>query len=624
VIPSEAKVDEERTEVVETEDSLLANRLLANVPLEAEDRTELDQAKASMASSILFPSRELRPTWWQIFDLMKSDFDEIDQSSGALVVGEASPGEWGKDGRQVNLRRNIEITGESQHPADLFNVGTEVYLIYELASEGMGTISDSARGNAKAKIIEITSAAMVVEEILPKLAVPWDTSPVAIIPGPPISMDPIKKKLMELGEILLGADSLPPLAWVDILAQRAPRISGGLSKIGTREQQLADSLANCESSYVAVQGPPGTGKTYVGSKAVHALAKKGWKIGVVSQSHKVVEHFIGKVYEIGEGVPVGKKPKSMPEEKEGWEIGESVDQWALKQEAGYVIGGTAWTFVGSGVASLGLDLLVVDEAGQFSLPMTIAAASSAKNVLLLGDPQQLPQVSRASHPEEVEKSSLEHVSLGEATIPSDRGYFLETTYRMSPPLTKKVSELQYLGKLTHSETVENRNLENSEPGLFAVQVKHSNNTTSSEEEAFEVVKLVEKEFGKLWVPGGGKPSKTIDQDDFIVVTPFNDQVRLIAKALKKAGYDKIRVGTVDKFQGQEAPIAIVSMATSSSDELPRGIDFVLNPNRLNVSISRGQWGAYVVHSPQLTKVQPSSIEGMFQLGGFLQLISEGQ
>ena len=265
--------------------------------------------------------------------------------------------------------------------------------------------------------------------------------------------------------------------------------------------------------------------------------------------------------------------------------------------------------------------MVIDEAGQFSLPMTIAASTSARRVLLLGDPQQLPQVSKARHPEGVENSSLEHVSLGEKTMPKDRGYFLETTFRMSPPLAKKVSDLQYLGKLTHSEEIEFRNLSDSEPGLFSVLTNHTGNTTSSIEEAEKVVELVKGDLGKTWLYDQEKPSKKLAQEDFIVVTPFNDQVRLIQKALSKAGLDEVRVGTVDRFQGQEAAIAIVSMAASSGEDLPRGIDFVLNPNRLNVSISRGQWLAYLVHSPELWKIQPSSIDGMYQLGGFVELVS---
>ena len=619
ISPKETGLAPLEIEVHKTDDALLADRLLENVPIEPEKRTELEQAKAVMAASILFPNRELRPTWWQIFDLMKSELDEIDTASGALVVGDASAEEWYKEGRQVKLRRNIRVSGESQHPADVFNVGSEVYLIYELASEGMGTTSDSARGNSKAKITEFTLEGAVIEETLPQQAMPWDSLPIAIIPGPPISMEPIKNRLMELGESLVGLNSIPNAAWTDILSKKVPRIDGGLEKSGNREEQLAQALLSCDSSYVAVQGPPGTGKTYVGSRAVYELAKKGWKIGVVSQSHKVVEHFLEEVIKLGEEVPVGKKPKTGSSDKKSWVIGKP-DDWALDQPDGFVLGGTAWTFVTPGVLALGLDLIVVDEAGQFSLPMTIAAASSARNVLLLGDPQQLPQVSRASHPEGVETSSLEHVSLGQATLPSDRGYFLETTYRMSPPLTKKVSDLQYLGKLTHAPSVQERNLDDSKPGLFSVETSHSNNTTSSEEEALRVLELVRGEIGKTWNPGNGKPIRELDQDDFIVVTPFNDQVRLISRTLESNGLGDIRVGTVDKFQGQEAPIAIVSMATSSSEELPRGIDFVLNPNRLNVSISRGQWAAYLVHSSELKKVQPSSIEGMMQLGGFLQLV----
>lgn len=624
ILPQETTIEEIQNDIEQKDDSLLAERLLEGVPVDVEKRTELEQAKATMAACVLFVTREMRPTWWQIFDTKKADLDEIDQSSGGLVIAEARASDWYKEGRQRNLRRDIEIIGESQHPADLFAKGDKIDLLYEFASLGMQTLTDSARGGTTVEIKEFTQDGAIVEEQVKPADAPWQDLPIAAVPGPPqVNYKKIQERLMQVGHQLADSDSLPRAVWADILSKTPPRIEGGLSFVGEREEQLVDSLLRCDDSYLAVQGPPGTGKTYVGSRAVYDLAKRGWKIGVVSQSHKVVEHFISKVMDLGDEVPVGKKPKNPSENPAGWEV-DDVGQWALDQPAGFVIGGTAWTFVSDTVSTLGLDLLVIDEAGQFSLPMTIAASTSAKRVLLLGDPQQLPQVSKASHPEGVQNSSLEHVSLSEKTMPKDRGYFLETTFRMSPPLTKKVSDLQYLGKLTHSEEVEFRSLEDSEPGLFSMVINHAGNTTSSHEEAEKVVELVKGDLGRTWFYDKEKPSKSLSQEDFIVVTPFNDQVRLIQKALSKAGLDEVRVGTVDRFQGQEAAIAIVSMAASSGEDLPRGIDFVLNPNRLNVSISRGQWLAYLVHSPALLKIQPSSIDGMYQLGGFVELASSGK
>jgi uncharacterized protein len=292
------------------------------------------------------------------------------------------------------------------------------------------------------------------------------------------------------------------------------------------------------------------------------------------------------------------------------------------QVGGFVLGGTAWNFADTTVQALGLDLLVVDEAGQFSVAMTLASAVGAKRLLLLGDPQQLPQVSLASHPEGAETSALEHYAQGLKTLDEKVGFFLETTYRMHPELTRKVSDLQYEGKLESSSDVLVRNLEGVQPGVIPVSVEHSGNTTRSVEEAERVVEIAREVVGKIWVDNDGDkpmPVRPLVAKDIIVVAAFNDQVRAIRSFLHRENLDQVRVGTVDKFQGQEAPIVIVSMATSSDEDLPRGVEFLLSPNRLNVAVSRGKWACYLIHSPELRKISPSSVSGLLNLGGFLEL-----
>jgi uncharacterized protein len=375
---------------------------------------------------------------------------------------------------------------------------------------------------------------------------------------------------------------------------------------------------------VAVQGPPGTGKTFVGSKVVAELAKQGWRIGVVAQSHAVVENFIEKVMQLDPMLAVGKKPRAGGDQGLSWEI-DSPASWVAGQIDGFVLGGTAWNFADQTVQALGLDLLVVDEAGQFSVTMTLASAVGAKRLLLLGDPQQLPQVSLASHPEGAEVSALEHYAQGRKTLSKDVGFFLETTYRMHPELTRKVSDLQYEGRLQSSPNVLVRNLEGVQPGVLPIAVEHTGNTTRSDEEAEKVVAIAKELLGKMWTDNDDdrpKEPRPIDSEDIIVVAAFNDQVRAIRSYLRRNNLEGIRVGTVDKFQGQEAAVVIVSMATSSEEDLPRGVEFLLSPNRLNVAVSRGKWACYLVHSPELRRIAPSSVSGLINLGGFLELASE--
>jgi uncharacterized protein len=268
-------------------------------------------------------------------------------------------------------------------------------------------------------------------------------------------------------------------------------------------------------------------------------------------------------------------------------------------------------------------LIVIDEAGQFSLANSLAVISAAQNALLLGDPQQLPQVSQGSHPEPVNESVLSHL-LGEyKTMPNELGYFLDKTYRLHPKLAAPVSRLQYEDRLHSDPRCELRNLSDVDPGLHIVEVDHIGNTVSSIEEGDELLKRLPGLIGKSWISVDAKgvpiAPRPLTQTDILVVTGYNAQVRYLKNRLNTAGFGSIRVGTFDKFQGQEAPVVFVSMATSSSEDLPRGIEFLLSPNRLNVAISRAQWACFVLRSPQLSLMEPVSPDGMVMLGKFVTL-----
>jgi uncharacterized protein len=208
-------------------------------------------------------------------------------------------------------------------------------------------------------------------------------------------------------------------------------------------------------------------------------------------------------------------------------------------------------------------------------------------------------------------------------MPDGLGYFLDTTFRLHSKLAKPVSRLQYEDRLHSDPRCERRNLQNVEPGLHVIDVTHSGNTVSSIEEADELVLRIPQLIGNLWTPVNsvGEPTapRPLDQSDILVVTGYNVQVRYLKSRLNLAGFSGIKVGTFDKFQGQEAPVVFVSMTTSSSEDLPRGIEFLLSPNRLNVAISRAQWACFVLRSPQLSVMEPTSPDGMVMLGKFITL-----
>jgi superfamily I DNA and/or RNA helicase len=298
-------------------------------------------------------------------------------------------------------------------------------------------------------------------------------------------------------------------------------------------------------------------------------------------------------------------------------------EFAAEREAtGFVLGGTAWDFANPARVPRGsLDLLVVDEAGQFSLATTIAVGVAARNLLLLGDPQQLPQVSQGSHPEPVDGSALGWVSDGHDVLPAEYGYFLAESRRLHPALARAVSELSYEGRLHAHPSAAERELGGVAPGLHPVPVEHTGNATASAEEAQAVLGIVRELLGRSWSdPAAGRDDTALTGEDVIVVTPYNAQLAEVRAVLDAAGHPEVRVGTVDKFQGQEAAIAIVSLAASSAADVPRGMSFLLSKNRLNVAISRAKWAAYLVHSPELTEFLPTTPAGVGELSAFIRLV----
>ncbi|MGH3967380.1 MAG: DEAD/DEAH box helicase, partial [Mycobacterium sp.] len=289
--------------------------------------------------------------------------------------------------------------------------------------------------------------------------------------------------------------------------------------------------------------------------------------------------------------------------------------------AGCVIGGTAWDFANPGRVPPGsLDLLVIDEAGQFCLANTIAVAPAARNLLLLGDPQQLPQVSQGTHPEPVDASALGWLVDGQRTLPAERGYFLDRSYRMHPAVCAAVSALSYEGRLhSHAECTAARHLDGYAPGIHLLSVAHEGNSTESTEEAAAIVAEIKRVLGRSWIDEHG--TRALQGSDVLVLAPYNAQVILLRQWLTGAGLNGVRVGTVDKFQGTQAPVVMVSMTASSVEDIPRGMPFLLNRNRLNVAVSRAQYAAVLIRAEMLTEYLPTAPAGLVELGAFLSLTS---
>jgi uncharacterized protein len=273
-----------------------------------------------------------------------------------------------------------------------------------------------------------------------------------------------------------------------------------------------------------------------------------------------------------------------------------------------LLAGTAWAFAREPFQDDPIDVLIVDDAGLFALADAVAAGASARNLLLLGDPQQLAQVRKGTHPPLVGASVLEHVLGDDATIPADRGVFLPRTYRMHPEVCDFVSTLMYDGRLTSAPGCEQQCVAGF-AGLRMIDVVHDGNKHESREEAEAITSEITRLIGRPYTDAKGIV-RSLTPADILVVAPYNAQVRRISTTLAGAGLGGVAVGTVDKFQGQEAPVVFFSLTASSGEEITRGIDFLFSQNRLNVAISRARALAYLVASPQLLALRAGDLDDM--------------
>lgn len=449
-----------------------------------------------------------------------------------------------------------------------------------------------------------------------------------------------------LPSVLDAAASLTGVksASADLLFRRAPRLKRSASNAKNAEnlpREVDFSGSNLptvdavhaavralDHSYVAVQGPPGAGKTFLASHVIACLVAEGAKVGVVAQSHAVIENLMAACcardgFDVSRAVRL--RGKSVTPDAPWSEVSDSELVELISGAGGLLFGGTVWDYVSERrVPAESLDVLVVDEAGQFSLTNTVAAARAARSVLLLGDPQQLPQVSTGVHPYPVDASALGWLSDGAAALDPRFGYFLGESWRMDSALCERVSWLSYDGALASAAATAGRALQGVAPGVVSYPVEHAGCSVRSVQEAQAVVDCVRELLGREWVPAAGAEPRPLAAEDCIVVAAYNAQVDCVREALIAAGLADssgagVRVGTVDKFQGQEAAVVLVSLASSRVDS-GRGAGFVLSPNRLNVAVSRGQWQAVLVHSPWVARSVPQDVEEVLALSGFAGLV----
>ncbi|GGL34779.1 TM0106 family RecB-like putative nuclease [Phycicoccus endophyticus] len=646
---AEVEVSETRRRALELEAALRA--LVEDVP--PAERTPEQQAVALVGSAVLYHAREDKPRWQEHFERLRLPTADWRPAEGVFLVERVEVVQgWHRPPRARKDRRTLALHGEPMRGVAVA-AGTRVSAVYAVPGPD-GVDAEPLHAHAKSPAgVEVLEAkervapngrleqTLVVDELQPG-PLGHEVGPVALVPNDTVSSAPLDRAIAEVAQAVRATGALPVGAGTDLLLRRPPRLRGGapLPRVAPGPDGDTDAitaaLQGMDDSYVAVQGPPGTGKTYVGARVVARLVAQGWAVGVCAQGHAAVENVLDAVVRAGvDPAQVAKAPKHTVDP--AWTALRRADDLAAFAAGhrgagrGYVIGGSAWDMTTEARVGRGqLDLLVVDEAGQLSLAKTLAVSLATRRLLLLGDPQQLPQVTTGTHAEPVDRSALAWLAGDEAVLPPQLGYFLATTWRMHPALTAPVSALAYDGRLRSQETVTaRRRLEGVEPGLHVRLVDHRDSSTWSVEEAIAVRDLVEDLVGRAWSdpgpPGSEDPlraARPLTSRDIVVITPYNHQVGTIRAVLDAAGHDEVAVGTVDRFQGQEAPVAIVSMAASSPTDVSRGIGFLLDRHRLNVAISRGQHSAFLVRSPLLTDLAPRTPQELVALGAFLRLGEE--
>ncbi|HVQ86371.1 MAG TPA: TM0106 family RecB-like putative nuclease [Mycobacterium sp.] len=587
-------------------------------------RTTEQTAVALVAAARGYHRREDKPFWWAHFDRLNFPVDEWAYDTDVFIAETASVDVgWHTPPRARKPQRRVRLRGELARGG----LVTDVFALYEPPAPASMTDNPDRRAAGRAELIEADDPAVPTEVVIVE-RVGGDGNafhqlPFALTPGPPVPTAALRESIESTAAALAaGFPQLPRSALMDILLRRAPRTrSGGPLPRGTdATADITAAVLDLDSSYLAVHGPPGTGKTHTAARVIGQLVTDhGWRIGVVAQSHATVENLLDCVIDAGLD-PARVAKKRYDHDAPRWqEIDASQYDAFISDGDGCVIGGTAWDFANANRVPLGsLDLLVIDEAGQFCLANTIAVAPAAANLLLLGDPQQLPQVSQGTHPEPVDASALDWLVDGQRTLPDERGYFLDRSYRMHPAVCAAVSALSYEGRLqSHTQCTAARRVDGYGPGVHVISVAHQGNSTESPEEADAIAVEIGRLLGTPWTDEHG--TRPLAASDVLVLAPYNAQVKLVRARLSSAGLGGVRVGTVDKFQGGQAPVVFISMTASSADAVPRGISFLLNRNRLNVGVSRAQYAAVIVRSQSLTEYLPATPAGLIDLGAFLAL-----
>ncbi|CAH0992154.1 hypothetical protein SIN8267_02270 [Sinobacterium norvegicum] len=607
-----------KTEVTEpdvkeevTERTQLRDRLLERVLSELESDPRKAALTENLAWVLEFHRREAKPIFWRLFERLGLSHIELMDDLDCLACCERTEREPFKPTPRA---RNMAYEYRFDPSQEFKGAQKQFYLL------GVETED----GNT-AKVTFVRDESDLENGLIVLQSKEEPPTIISLVPDEYVNPNPIPQAIdlsvseYESGQLIPGQSAI-----IDFLSRSKPRINGHNEgpiapshAPGERLQQIIHAISNLESSYLTIQGPPGAGKSYTGKHVIAELMKSGARVGIASNSHKAINNLLLSTakYCKEEGIAAtfcctkDNEPELVDYEVAILKNNELVNHI----QPSSVVGTTAWGFAREDMTDQ-LDYLFVDEAGQVAVANLIAMSRSASNLILMGDQMQLGQPSQGTHPADSGLSVLDYLLHETPTIPDDMGVFLGTTYRMHSKVNRFISEHIYEDKLESHPDNDKRIIEvpagydgplNFDAGVTFVPVEHEGNTQASDEEVAEIKSLANALIGRTFHTGKSAPeTRAIDWNDILFVAPYNHQVSKLRAALG----EQAKVGSVDKFQGQEAPIVFLSMCASDASESPRGLDFLFDKHRINVAISRAQTLAVVVGNPNIGKTPVNRVD----------------
>ncbi len=572
----------------------LRDRLLAR----AADET-LDDAKrtqlATLAGVLEFHRREDKNAWWRYFERMDPANTSLGEDQACLADCKRTQ----RDGFQPTPRaRNLAWEYRFDPDQEFKGMGKQAYLKGFYNEQGFPLKVSVLKGHSDFE------AGLVVLQSRQE-----PPANVSLVPNELVRADPIPAAIdAVVGDIESGKTRHSAL--LDFLERRPPRIKGHergpvVHSSKTALEDTVKAVLALDNSCLVIQGPPGAGKSFTGSHIIAALVAAGKTVGIASNSHSAINNLLLSAARLCRERKLDTPffcSKSTSEELAKLDVTVVGNAGIADQlTPGCVVGTTAWGFARSDLEGK-FDVLIVDEAGQVAVANLVAMSRAARNIVIMGDQRQLGQPTQGTHPAESGRSVLDYRLGDKAAVDPDHGVFLDTTYRLHPTVNVPISRHVYAGQLTTASVTKMRTLTSRgdgtlldlNAGVVYLPVTHEGNQQSSDEEVAAIVAAVVELTGRQLSRADGS-TKPVTIDDMLFVAPYNAQVTRLQQALGEGA----RVGSVDRFQGQEAPIVFLSLCSSDATASPRGMGFLLDRNRLNVAVSRAQTLCVIVGHPSL-------------------------